>query len=195
MALAEEKTVADYVTNLSNVPGTALTGASRWSNPDTDPMNDVRIALRSFPFRKPNTIALSLDSFLQLCAHPAVLDKFKWAVGGAVGMEQIKILLGGFGITNILVGQAQANVAAEGLTADINEIWGADVVLAYVTPKPALKEINGGYKFSLTNGRKVKKDQIFDPEYTKIVVEDYYNVEVLLPEAFYTFTDAFANWE
>lgn len=195
MALADEKLIADYLGNLSNVPGTTLVGAARWSNPDTDPLNDIRIALSSFPFRKPNTIAMSLDSFLQLCSHPAILDKFKWAVGGAVGMEQIKTLLGGFGIEKILVGQASANIAAEGLTADVNEVWGTDVILAYVTPKPGLKEINGGYRFSLTNGRKVTKDYIHNPEYTEIVVTDYYNIEVLLQEAYYTFKNAFADWE
>ncbi|WP_064257393.1 hypothetical protein [Rhodococcus sp. HS-D2] len=195
MALVDEKNLADYVTNLSNVPGTALSGASRWSNPSADPLNDIRVALAHFPFRKPNTISLSQDSFLQLVSHPSVLDKFKWAVGGAVGLDQLKQLLGGFGITNVLIGQARANLAAEGLTEDINEIWGSDVLLAYVTPKPSRKEINGGYKFTLENGRKVRKNQIFDPEYTKIVVEDYYNYELLLPEAFYTFKNAFADWE
>lgn len=195
MALADEKLVADYLGNLSNVPGTTLVGASRWSNPDTDPLNDIRIALGSFPFRKPNTIAMSLDSFLQLCAHPAVLDKFKWAVGGAVGLEQIKTLLGGFGISKILVGQAQANFAVEGLASDVNEVWGTDVVLAYVTDRPGLKEINGGYRFELTAGRKVTKNYVHNPEYTEIVVTDYYNVEVLLSEAYYTFKNAFADWE
>lgn len=195
MSLIDEKNLADYVTNLSNVPGTALVGASRWSNPDADPLNDIRIALANFPFRKPNTIALSNDSFLQFVSHPAVVDKFKWAVGGAVGLDQLKQLLGGFGITNVLIGEARANIAAEGLTEDINEIWGADVVLAYVTAKPGRKEINGGYKFSLEDGRKVTKAQIHNPEYTEIVVTDYYNYELLLPEAFYTFTDAFADWE
>lgn len=193
MALADEKLVASTVTNLSIVPGTTLSGTSQWTDANSDPFEAVRQVVKASGFVKYNTMALSRNGYLSLITHPAVLDRLKWAQGGAVSMDQLKQLFAPYGITNIQLGQAKANFAPEGTTESISDIWGNDVALGYVTDRPGLKQINGGYKFSLKDGRKVEKEAKFNPNYTEIVVNDYYSYQLLLPEAWYCFKSAFAN--
>lgn len=193
MALADEKAVASTLTNLSVVPGVTLSGTSQWTDPNSDPFEAVRQAVKGAGFVKYNTMALSRNGYLSLITHPAVLDRLKWAQGGAVSMEQLKQLFAPYGIENIYLGQAKANFAPEGTASNISDIWGLDVALGYVTNRPGLKQINGGYKFSLTNGRQVEKDQKFNPNYTEIVAKDYYSFQLLLPEAWYCFKNAFAS--
>ncbi|SNT46738.1 hypothetical protein SAMN05421642_12353 [Rhodococcoides kyotonense] len=108
-------------------------------------------------------------------------------------MDQLKNLFTPYSITNIIIGQAKANFSPEGTTESINDIWDGDVCLGYVTNKPFRKQINGGYKFALTSGREVTKDQKHNPAYTEIVATDYYSLQLLLPEAWYCFKNAFAN--
>lgn len=193
MALVDEQDLAGFITDLANVPGTTLSGTSQWSDPASDPFDDVKTAVQASGFAKFNTMALSRDGYLSLISHPAILDRLKWAQGGAVSMEQLKQLFAPYGIRDIYLGQARANFAAEGLTEDIDEIWGGDVLFGFVTDKPGRKQINGGYKFALENGRQVTKDVKHNPNYTEIVVTDYYNYELLLPEAWYVLKDAFAE--
>lgn len=193
MALADEKAVASVVTNLSIVPGTTLSGTSQWTDPNSDPFEAVRLVVKAAGFVKYNTMALSRNGYQSLITHPAVLDRLKWAQGGAVSMEQLKQLFAPYGIENIFLGQAKANFAPEGTASSISDIWGLDVSLGYVTPRPGIKQINGGYKFSLNEGRKVEKDLKFNPNYTELVVSDYYTYQLLLPEAWYCFKNAFAS--
>lgn len=195
MALADEQTVANLVTNLSIVPGTTLLGGDKWSDyANSDVFDDVRAAVKSAGLVKFNSMALSLDSYLTLISHPQILDRLKWAQGGAVSMEQLKQLFGPYGITNIFIGQAQYNVNPEGTTASISQIWGGDVAFGYVTDRPARKAINGGYKFTLEGDmgtRKVTKDEKHNPNYTEIVVAETYNFQLLMPEAWYVYKGAF----
>ncbi|MBV1778686.1 hypothetical protein KRR55_06110 [Paeniglutamicibacter sp. ABSL32-1] len=195
MALVDEKALADKLTDpLVVTNNRTLLGTDRWSDyANSDPFNDIKTAVTSSKFIKYNTMALSRDGYLSLISHPDILDRLKWAQGGAVSLEQLKQLFGPFGITNIYIGQARANLAPEGLDEDIQNIWGNDVLFGFVTPKPGRKQLNGGYKFVLTDGRKATKEQLSDPDHTKIVVKDRYNYEMLMNDAWYLLKDAFAT--
>lgn len=71
--------------------------------------------------------------------------------------------------------------------------WGDDVLFGYVTDKPGRKQLNGGYKFQLKDARETTKEHFNNPAHTEIVVTDYYNYEMLMPDAWYLLKDAFAT--
>lgn len=197
MALSMEKALADKLTNVSVVTNNrTLSGTSQWSDyENSDPIGDIKKAVTSKAFIKFNTIAMSRETYLTLISHPQILDRLKWTKGGAVSMEQLLQLFGPFGIKNIFIGQAQANLNPEGTAEDIQNIWGRDVLVGYVTDKPARKTINGGYTFVLDGRREVTKNQLQDPDATKIVVTDYRSQELLVADAWYLLKDAVAAQE
>lgn len=160
MAIINEKTLADMLTNTSIVTkNRTLAVTDRWSDyANSNPFENILTAVTSSKFIRYNTMVMSREGYLPLISHPDILDRLKWARGGAVSPDQLKQLFGPFGIQNIFIGRSRANVAPEGLTEDIENIWGNDVLFGYVTPKPNRKTLNGGYKFILKNRRKVTKE-------------------------------------
>lgn len=195
MALIDEKSLADKLTDTAVITNNrTLTGTSRWSDyANSNPFEDIKTAVTSSKFLKYNTMALSREGYLSLISHPDILDRLKWAQGGAVSLEQLKQLFGPFGIKNIYIGQARANFGEEGLDDDIQNIWGDDVLFGYVTDKPSRKSVNGGYKFQLKDAREVTKEAKNNPSHSEIVVTDYYNYEMIMADAWYLLKDAFAT--
>ncbi len=194
MQVIDEKQMVDTLTSTSIVTNnTTLSGTSQWSDLDhSSPITDIKNAAASALWVDFNTMVLGRNDYLTLLTHPEIRDYLKWSGQGGVTHEQLLSVVGQFGIQQILIGRARGNTAPEGTDENIQQLWSNDVLFAYVTDTPGRKQINGGYKFQLENGREVTNQPINDPPMNEIIVRDYYNYQLLMPEAYYLVKSAFA---
>ena len=111
-----------------------LSGTDQWndysnSNPITD-VNDAKEAIRSTTGVYPNTIEIPATVMKILTEHPKIVEKIKYSERGIVTAE---ILAAVFDIPKVIVGKA---IAFDDADASI-DVWGKDVVLAYVPDNPS----------------------------------------------------------
>lgn len=198
MNITKEIAVSSLLTNPSVVvQNETLSGGNQWTDyANSNPFTDLRQGanyVRKYGLKPVNTLILSYYGFTILQQHPDMIERTKYTGnGGIVDLPRMLALFGQFGIKNILVADAVYDTAAEGLPASNDYIWGNHAVLAYITPKPGLRTVNGAYTFTLDQGKYV--DSWFEQgKKTKwIRNNDYYVPQIVGPEAFYLFQNAFA---
>lgn len=195
MELIDEKALSKLVTNTSIVQNNKIfSGTSVWNDYDhSEPLKDIIAGVNSAMFADFNTLVIGKNDYNVLVNHPALRDYVKWSQPGPLTRSALLSILGEFGIENILVGTAKENTGREGLADEFNRIWSGDVLLAYVTPTPGKKQLNGGYKFQKKDGRTVTSEYMNGKKATEIIVSDDYNYEMLAPECYYLFKGAFAQ--
>ena len=106
----------------------ALAGASKWSDPSSNPAANIsagREAIRASTGRYPNTLLLSAVAFTALRFHPAILDKFKYTSSASITTDMLAQY---FNVEKVVFGAA---VRADD-RGNFSDVWGADAVLAYV---------------------------------------------------------------
>lgn len=132
----QEVRVANLLTSISNVgSGVALTGANKWSDlTGSDPIGDIdsgHAFIRRQTGLVANTLVTDADTMALLRRHPTLLDMYKYTSGGTVADAQIAAA---FRVQNIYMAGGLKNVANEGQTKSLVNIWGNSAVLAYVPP-------------------------------------------------------------
>lgn len=138
IALKREKAIADMAQNAANY-GTAnkiaLSGNSCFSDKvNSDPtgvISDGKEAIRQKIGRKPNTAVIGAQSMLTMANHPQFIDKIKYVQKGIVNVSILAELLD---IENVVVGEA---VFQNELLGQFGDVWGDNIVLAYVAPQTA----------------------------------------------------------
>jgi hypothetical protein len=116
----------------------ALAGTSQWSDYSgtSDPSNDVqtwREAVRTTTGAYPNTMVLGAAVLRALRQHPKILDRVKYSGRDAITTEILQAL---WEIPKIRVGTMVSSDDA-GVFSDV---WGKNVVLAYVPAGPSTQE-------------------------------------------------------
>ena len=194
MALIDEKDLASQLTNTSIVTqNTTLSGASQWNDYDnSDPIANIVAGITTGKFVTYNTIAMGQEVWYTLSQHPVILDRLKWSERGVVTQEAFLSLLAPYGITKLLIGKAKENSGKEGLADVVGSVWGKNVILAFVQPKPGRKKVNGGYKFQLEKGAEVTREAKANPNGTELVNTDYYGHFLLSADCFYLIKNATA---
>lgn len=194
MALVDEKDLASQLTNTSIITqNTTLSGTAQWNDYDnSDPITDIVNGITTGKFVNYNTIAMGQEVWYKISQHPVILDRLKWSERGVVTIEAFLSLLAPYGITKLLIGKAKENTGKEGLADNISTVWGKNVILAFVQPKPGRKKVNGGYKFALKNGREVSREAKNNPRGTELVNTDYYGHFLLSTDCFYLIKNAVA---
>ncbi|AZI61856.1 major capsid protein [Rhodococcus qingshengii] len=187
LALIDEKSLATQLADTSVITqNTTLSGASQWNDANSTPFQDIATGSVTAGFKQYNTLFMGSEAFSALMLHPELLDRIKWSQTGVLTEEAILTLFRPFGIERIVVGRAKNDVAKEGTgSSSFQSVWGKNAWLGYVTNRPARKELNGGYKFRLEEGREVTREVKANPSGTEIVVSDYYDHIIMNPEAFY----------
>ncbi len=198
MALIDENDLATTMADTGVITqNDTLSGTDQWSdysasNPFTDITAGVT-AVKGSALRMPNTAFMGWEVWLQIINHPDFLDRIKWSATGVVTEADFLKLLQPYGITKLYIGKAQKNTANEGASSDtIGSVWGKHFWLGYVTDRPGRKEVNGGYKFRLRNGREVTREVSNNPPGTEIVTRDYYEHSLMDASCFYLIKDAIA---
>ncbi len=115
--------------------GNDYTVSNTWDNQTLgDPLSDVETiksnVIQSIG-RKPNTMIMGYQVFMQLKQHPEIKDQFKYTSDRSITED---MLAGFFGIDNVYVASAIAATNVEGETAVRSFIVGKSVWIGYVAP-------------------------------------------------------------
>lgn len=106
-----------------------LTGTDKWTHPTlSDPIDDVmtaREAIRASIGMYPNTMQISAKTFSALKKHAGIVARTADTALKSVTVETLKAV---FEVENIVIGAATTANASDTL----GDVWGYDVVLAYV---------------------------------------------------------------
>lgn len=197
MALLDEKGLADTLAD-TNVITHYLqkSGNGQWSDhANSTPFNDITYAVTQQRLYSPapaNTAWLSMYAWLQIVNHPDFLDRIKWSKTGVMTKEDFLVLMAPYGIKNLYIADVRYNSGKEGLSDSMNDVWGKHFWVGYVTSTPGLKEINGGYKFSLRGARKVTREQFNNPPGAEIVNTDTYDQILLSADVYFVIKDIVA---
>jgi hypothetical protein len=190
VALATKLSNTSVVTQNStpSVQWNASTGAG-------SPIIDISTAVSTTlinGLRHPNTIIMGYQVWQQIANHPDFIDRVKYSQFGVLTEELFARTISavsGTPISNVLIGSAVYDTSAEQVppagTTSNAFIWGKNLWLAYITPTPGLREVNGMYTLVLKNGRYVDGWPSQDRKTTWIRVNDYYSQFLVGPEAFY----------
>lgn len=134
MMLGHENTCAVVARNTANYDVNhqlALSGTSVWSSSTSTPSANIasgRQAIRQSIGVYPNTCMLSAKAAKNLEFHPEIIDRIKYTGRDSVTPELLAKL---WSIDNVVIGAA---MTADPVTDVFGDVWGPDVVLAYVAP-------------------------------------------------------------
>lgn len=161
-SLVLENQQAGIATNAANYDANhkvTLAGTDQWNDyANSNPIADVkagREAVRSSIGMYPNVIMISAKVMASLEDHPVILDKIKYTQTGVVTAELLASL---FKIKKVIVGQA---IAFDDNDTPI-DLWGKDVVLAYVPEQTTgMEEPSYGYTYQMA-GHPMVEEPYFD---------------------------------
>lgn len=150
--LGREIAIKNMVTNTANYASgysTTLVGTDQWSDlDDSDPIQDVkagRLAIHAGLFVDINTAIIPYQVMSVLEDHPDFIERIKYSERAIITPELIATL---FNIPNIIVPSVGWNSARMGASEALAYLWGKDVVMAYVPPRPGMKIPAFGYEFT-----------------------------------------------
>lgn len=151
LRLDQERRIANLVTSISNVgSGVQLTGANKWSDPNSDPRADVNTGhafIRNQTGLLPNTAVIDWDTMMVVKRHPLLLDLYKYTSGGELNDGQLAEILG---VPRVLVGRGIVENALEEGTSSMTNIWGNNVLLAHIGPDTGLRSRTLGVRMRWT---------------------------------------------
>ncbi|MBX9870339.1 MAG: major capsid protein [Burkholderiaceae bacterium] len=164
IALRLEKQQADLATNPANYGASnkvALSGTGQWSDFSgaSDPVKDIEAgkeAVRKATGKRPNVVAMGATVFASLKQHPKVVDRMKYT-GRDIATPELLAAL--FDVKEVVIGDA---VFADD-SGTFNDVWGKNVVLAYVDTAPAADRGRPtyGYTYQL-DGYAIVEEAYFD---------------------------------
>jgi hypothetical protein len=127
--LDKEIRLAQLLTNTANVTnGVTLSGTAQYSAPATsDPIGDVETAKASIRQAgvNANWILIGDQVYQKLVVHPSIVERFKYAQGGAVSEDDLAKV---FGVEKVMVGSAVSLDKGN----NVSFVWGKNIVLGYV---------------------------------------------------------------
>lgn len=146
-------TAANY--NAANT--VTLSGTSQWSDyANSDPINDIKNGKRAIHaalFLEPNVIAIPYQVMSKLEDHPDFIERIKYSERGILTEEIIAAVIG---ISNVVTAGIGINSANPGQAVSLGYLWGKDVLMAYVPPRPGMKVPAFGYEFVWTYDGRVQ---------------------------------------
>lgn len=136
-------------TGTSAVPGAGE--FLQWDDPDSTPVDDIRnesiaLAKRNLG-RRPNVFLTNPDVYQALIRNQQIIELYQFTAGGVVTDQQLAAALG---VDSIQVLWSMSNFGKEGLTADVDFIFGDNALLAYFAPNGGPKTNTAGAMFTWT---------------------------------------------
>lgn len=134
IAMEKEIQRAEVARNAASYSATnknALVGDYKWSDPDSNPKEqvfDAKEVIRKRIGRRPNTLVLAGGLNSALGKHPKLLDHFKFTNSSSITLAMMAAY---FDVETVVSGDGIYDLA-DGTTVDI---WGGDAILAWVAPK------------------------------------------------------------
>jgi len=180
--MAKEQAVADVLTSTSILTqNTTLSGTSQWNDyAASDPIDDINVAREAIYDGcgfAPNVAIMPWQVANKLAYSPQVLDALGFAANRAGQLSPAE-LAKFMGVDKLLIPQVKKEGAKEGQTSSFADVWGNDVVMAYIPAQAAKYQKSLGYKLVLSSrpARRVTKYQPGNPpNSTAILVDDSYD--------------------
>jgi hypothetical protein len=152
LIIGKEVDSASVLFNTSNFAGKteALSGDNQWNanNGATSYPIDVILSKHETVIKncgkKANTVVMGHEVFTVLKTHPQLANYVSANVDKKIMESKMAEM---FEVDRVLIGSMPYNSAAEGLTESNNFIWGKKLLLAYVSPNPAIDEPSLMYSF------------------------------------------------
>jgi hypothetical protein len=142
------KNLVTTTANYSSGMSTTLSGTAQWSDyVNSNPISDFRTGKRAINaqiFGDPNTCIIPYQVMSILEDHPDFIERIKYSERGIITAE---IVAGILGFENVIVPGVGYNTANYGQAPSLSYLWGKNVVMAWVPPRPGLKIPAFAYEF------------------------------------------------
>ncbi|MBU0846372.1 hypothetical protein KKH23_04225 [Patescibacteria group bacterium] len=145
-------TIANYATSGNT---TALAGATMWSDfVNSDPEGAIETAREAIALgaAEPNTIAIPVTVWRTLRRHPAIRSLMKEPDSRLMTDDGFPKRL--FGLNAVFPG-ARQNITMPRVAENITRVWGNNVWIGIVNPRPSKRTMSFAYTF-ITEGMKVE---------------------------------------
>jgi hypothetical protein len=192
-----ENRVATMLTDTTQVTNNQTnSGTSQWSDlANSAPITDVEAAKASVRQAgvKPNFMIVGDQVYQKLIVHPSIVERFKYAVGGAVTEKELAQV---FGVENFYVGSAvQLDKAG-----NVSFLWGKHAVIGFVNSSAGLYDVSGAKNFVWTGapgtidgyGVVVARDPQPTAKSDLISADFYYSPVITAVETLYLIKNAVA---
>jgi hypothetical protein len=151
LMIQREINLKTLVLTAANYPAghtTTLSGTAQWSDyVNSDPIANIKTGKRAINadiFLDPNVIVFPYQVMSQLEDHPDFIERIKYSERGVLTKDIIAAVIG---IPNVVVPGVGYNSANPGQAVSLGYLWGKDVLMAYVPPRPGLKIPAFAYEF------------------------------------------------
>jgi hypothetical protein len=142
------KNLATTAANYSTGHSTTLVGTAQWSDfANSDPIGDLRTGkamVHSKLFLEPNFAIIPYQVMTKLEDHPDFLERIKYSERAIFSQELLQSVLG---IAKVVVPGVGIGTSNEGQPISVGYLWGKDVVMAYVPPRPGPRIPAFGYEY------------------------------------------------
>lgn len=136
--------------NYTNLSGSA----NAWDQYGTsDPIQQIAVTgretVRANTGLYPNTLVLGAKPFSVLKQHPLIIDRLKYGqTSGGPAKGTLQALADLFEVDRVLVGLPLSRTSNENAATDVlTDIWGNNALLAWINPRPAIKQPTLAYMF------------------------------------------------
>jgi hypothetical protein len=150
--LGREKAMKDLATTAANYSTgntVTLSGTSQWSDyVNSDPISNLRTgksAIHAKIFMEPNVGIFPYQVMTILEDHPDFIERIKYSERGIVTADLVGSIIG---LPRIVVPGVGISSSALGQPITVGYLWGKDVILAWVPPRPGLRVPAFGYEYS-----------------------------------------------
>ena len=173
-----------------------------WGSGDANPLNDVITGIKSVRgtiHKVPNVLIFDYDVLLALQVDPYIIDRLKYGqTAPSPAVVTVQSLAQLFMIDRVLIASCSKNSAGKNQDASISSVWGKGAYLAYVPPRPALREPSVAYTLAWTamnggmNGYQVRTGRDDKAKSDWMDVSYYYDQKVVTDGAGYRITACIA---
>jgi hypothetical protein len=151
--LGREVAIKNLVTTSANYAAdhvqTIVDGPASWNIYATsDPIRDIKAGkskIHSKIFLEPTIMVVPYQVMTVLEDHPDFLERIKYSERAIFSPELLSAVVG---INRVLTPGVGVDTSSPGTAVSLGYLWGDDVVMAYVPPRPGLKIPAFGYEFT-----------------------------------------------
>lgn len=132
----------------------SATPSASWSASQSTPLSDVSTARSTIAGsigREPNVGVMGRALWAATTENREIMDRLRYSSSPTdPAIANLAAVAALFGLSKLLVGSAIYNSSLEGVAGSYGFVWGTNLLVAYVSPQPALMTPSAGYVFAAT---------------------------------------------
>jgi hypothetical protein len=173
----------------------SIAASAKWDyTTTTQPIDAIDTGMFTLPKeigKAPNTAVTGNDVWKVLKNHDDILDRIKYSQKGIVTQDLVAALLD---LDNLYVGKAVKMTSQEGSASEGTAyIWGKNLLLTYVQPRPSKKALTHAYQF-VKRGSSVQVKEWEDTDSASMKIEGslFYDMKIVSSLCGYLMIDCVA---